>query len=223
MYERDLVEVVDPVRVRRAARAGVRQRCAKRVRARAASSDQRRQDADQRQRAQLRCGWGRAGGATARILFTLRRIARDRRVRAGMARRGRRSVRAPARSIPCGHALAADRHLHGSRAGPLGRLGPAGDAAAAQLHRRDPARRRRRADAAARPGASSPSPICVLDVIDGLLLAGGADVDPELLRRAAGAADGAHRARARRLRDRARAARDRARHPVPRASAAGCR
>ena len=56
--------------------------------------------------------------------------------RGGTARsRGRRSRGTPRATVPLGMRVAADRYLHRARAGSLGCLGPAGDAAAAQLHR----------------------------------------------------------------------------------------
>ena len=70
------------------------------------------------------------------------------------------------------------RDLHRAGARALERLGPAGLPAAALLHRRRPARGRARADAAARRGASQDDPDAILDLLDGLILAGGADIDP---------------------------------------------
>ena len=70
------------------------------------------------------------------------------------------------------------RDLHRAGARALERVGPAGLPAAALLRRRRPARGRDRAAAPARRGGSSDDPDAVLDLLDGLILAGGADIDP---------------------------------------------
>ena len=62
--------------------------------------------------------------------------------------------------------------------------------------------------------ASDRGPEEVLELIDGLMLAGGADIDPAAYGQPAHPADRRHGARARQLRNRARAGRDRARMPV---------
>ena len=94
----------------------------------------------------------------------------------GVARRGLRGI------LRCGHGSTGDRHVHGARARSLERLGPAGRAAGAQLRRRRAARRRRSRCCWRRTRELVAEPGQALELIDGLLLAGGADLDPAELR-----------------------------------------
>ena len=122
-------------------------------------------------------------GVAARVLARARRDPR-RRAREGRRARRRLSRRRSA-SCPLADATTVEAHgpprhrdLHRAGARALERLGPAGLPAAALLRRRRPARGRDRAAAAARRDRSQDDPDAILDLLDGLILAGGADIDP---------------------------------------------
>ncbi len=105
-----------------------------------------------------------------RVLMRLLSGPRDRSGAAGV-----REARAASYGLR--HATSRDRHLHGARARPLERVGPAGGAAAAATISRRSSARAALALLLAPDDRLAEDPDQALDLLDGLLLAGGADID----------------------------------------------